>query len=119
MTDDKEKSGIEEIVLTRLLRLNATLQGIVAGFVAGLAVFVATNWLVLRGGHVGPRGELIVGPHLSLLSQFFVGYRVTFLGSVIGFVYAFILGFLIGFGVAVTYNWFVELKERRTLREKK
>jgi len=119
VTDDKEKGGIEEIVLTRLLRLNATLQGIVAGLVAGIAVFAATNWLILRGGHLGPQGEVIVGPHLSLLSQFFVGYRVTFLGSIIGFAYAFVLGFRIGFGVAITYNFFVDLKERKTLRVKK
>ena len=110
---------LEDVVRTRLLRLNATVQALVVGILAGLIIFVATNWLVLKGGHIGPEGERVIGPHLSLLSQFFVGYRVTFLGSIIGFVYAFIFGFLIGFGVAVTYNWFVELKERRTLREKK
>ena len=117
MTEDKKTLNLEQVVLTRLLRLNATVQGIVVGIMAGLVIFVATNWLVLMGGHVGPRGEAIIGPHLSLLSQFFVGYRVSFLGSLIGFVYAFILGFLVGFGIAITYNWFADIKERKSQRK--
>lgn len=118
MAEDKKTTTLEEVVLTRLLRLNATVQGIVCGIVTGLVVFVATNWLILRGGHTGPHGEVVIGPHLSLLSQFFVGYRVTFVGSIIGFVYAFVLGFLLGFGIAITYNWFVDLRERRMSEEK-
>ena len=114
MAEDKTTPTLEQVVLTRLLRLNATVQGLVAGIVAGLAIFIATNWLILKGGHIGPEGNPIVGPHLSLLSQFFVGYRVTFLGSIIGFVYAFVLGFITGYGIAVIYNWFVDLREKRT-----
>lgn len=87
----------EEVVLTRLLRLNAMVYGIVAGLVAGLCLFAATNWLVLKGGPD-------VGRHLSLLSQFFPGYQVTFLGSLIGFAYAFVCAFLIGYFVARIYN---------------
>jgi len=116
MAEDKKTPTLEQVVLTRLLRLNATVQGIVAGIVAGLAIFIATNWLIFRGGHVGPHGEPVIGPHLSLLSQFFVGYRVTFLGSLVGFVYAFILGFIAGYGIAFIYNWFVDLKERNSQR---
>lgn len=115
MAEKNKTLEIEQVVLTRLLRLNATVQGIVAGIMSGLVVFVATNWLILMGGHLGPKGESIVGPHLSLLGQFFVGYRVTFVGSLIGFAYAFILGFIFGFGIAVTYNWFVDLKEKRSV----
>lgn len=81
----------------RVLRLEATLQGITLGLMAGLAVFVATNWLVLKGGTV-------VGPHLALLGQFFVGYEVTFVGSLIGFAWAFACGFAVGWGVSVVYN---------------
>ena len=99
-----DEKALEEVVLTRILRLNATVQGLVSGIVAGLAVFIATNWLVLKGGYV-------VGPHLSLLSQFFIGYRVTFLGSLIGFAYAFVVGFVLGFFVARIYNWFVCFRE--------
>ena len=100
----EEEKVVEELVLTRLLRLNATIQGVVTGLVAGLGIFIATNWLVLKGGEV-------VGPHLSLLSQFFIGYRVTFVGSVIGFTYGFIFGFLAGYLVARMYNWLADLRE--------
>jgi hypothetical protein len=102
---DNEKS-LEKLVLTRLLRLNATVQGVVTGLVAGLCIFIATNWLILKGGNV-------VGPHLSLLGQFFIGYRVTFVGSLIGLAYAFVCGFVIGYGVTSLYNHIVDLKERK------
>jgi hypothetical protein len=101
MTDDEKT--LEQVVLTRLLRLNATVQGVVTGIIVGLGIFVATNWLVLKGGDV-------VGPHLSLLSQFFIGYRVTFAGSLIGFAYGFVGGFVVGYVVASIYNWVVDLK---------
>src|SRR5262245_56592288 len=93
----REKGAVEQVVVTRLLRVSAVVHGIVTGLVLGLAIFVATNWLVLKGGRV-------VGPHLALLGQFFIGYRVTFLGSFIGLGYGFVLGFLLGYGVAWLYN---------------
>ena len=95
-----EEKPLEDIVLTRIVRLNATMQGIVTGLVSGLVIFIATNWLVLKGGPV-------VGPHLGLLGQFFVGYRVTFLGSFIGLAYGFVSGFLAGYFVATVYNLIV------------
>jgi len=63
---DGPERKLEDVVLTRVLRLNATIQELVMGLMLGLAIFVATDWLVLKGGPV-------VGPHLSLLSQFFLG----------------------------------------------
>ena len=99
-----DQKTLEEVVLTRLLRLNATAQGVVTGLLVGLAVFLATNWLILKGGTV-------VGPHLSLLSQYFIGYRVTFVGSLIGFVYASLCGFVGGYLVARMYNWIAGLRE--------
>jgi hypothetical protein len=104
---------LEDVVRTRLLRLNATVQAIVVGIVAGLAIFIATNWLILKGGHIGPEGERIIGPHLSLLSQFFIGYRVTFPGSLIGFAYGFLSGFLVGYFVARLYNFVVDFREKK------
>jgi hypothetical protein len=100
----EDKKRLEEIVLARMVRLNAKVQGVVTGLVVGLVVFVATNWLVLKGGEV-------VGPHLGLLGQFFIGYRVTFGGSLIGAAYGFVCGFVIGGFVAKTYNWLVDLRE--------
>jgi hypothetical protein len=65
--------------------------------VAGLGLFVATNWLIIKGGEV-------VGPHLALLGQFLPGYEVTFLGSVIGLAYGLVVGFVLGYGVSALYN---------------
>ena len=81
----------------RILRLEALVQGLAWGLVAGIGLFLATNWLVLKGGRV-------VGPHLSLLRQFFIGYEVTFVGSLIGFAYAFACGFVAGYLVSLVYN---------------
>jgi len=61
---DDEDREIERLVETRLLRVNALSFGIVAGLVAGLGLFVATNWLVLKGGMHGGHSHDI-GPHLS------------------------------------------------------
>jgi hypothetical protein len=83
------------------IRLRASAQGIALGTVLALGVFVATNLLVLKGGDR-------VGPHLSLLSQFFVGYRVSFLGSLIGALYGFALGYAVGHINAGIYNRFAK-----------
>jgi hypothetical protein len=109
----EQAKDLEQILLSRLLRLNATVQGLVAGTIAGLAIFLATNWLLIKGPQIGPGGQPVVGPHLALLSQYFLGYRVSFLGSLIGMVYGFALGFVAGYLVAWLYNRIVELREAR------
>src|SRR5688500_6007640 len=95
--------SLEQVVLTRLVRLNASVQGLVTGILCALGILIATNWLVLKGGDV-------VGPHLSLLGQFFFGYEVTFLGSLIGAAYGFALGFVVGYALARMYNLIVSLR---------
>ena len=65
-----DEKDLEKLVLTRLLRLNAKVQGLVPGIVAGLGIFGATNRLILTSGD----GD-VVGPHLSLLGQFFLGMK--------------------------------------------
>ena len=104
-----EEKALEKVVLTRLLRLNATVQGIVTGIIAGLGIFIATNWLLLKA----EEGE-VVGPHLSLLGQFFIGYTVSFVGSLIGFAYAFVAGFIIGYFLATIYNRTVDFRQRKS-----
>lgn len=107
MTKDltKEEQELEKLLLTHITRMNATVNGIVLGLLFGGVIFFATIWLVLKGGDV-------VGPNLSLLGQFFIGYEVTWIGSIIGFLYAFILGFGIGFLQAKIYNWIVARRAR-------
>jgi ABC-type nitrate/sulfonate/bicarbonate transport system permease component len=95
----------EELLRHAVLRLNGTVLGLVLGIILGLLIFVATNWLVIKGGPD-------VGPHLSLLGQFFIGYSVTFLGSLIGMAYGFVTGFLIGFFIGWLYNRVVAFRSK-------
>ena len=87
----------DEVLKKAIAHLNATLLGIVLGLIMGCGLFLATMILVLKGGPA-------VGRHLSLISQFFPGYSVTLLGSIIGFFYAFVVGFLIGAALGTVYN---------------
>lgn len=102
----EDENTIEKIILTRLLHLNAVIMGVITGLVFGLVVFFATIFLVLKGGEV-------VGPHLSLLGQFFIGYQVSVAGSFIGLAYGLVTGFLVGFFVAKMYNWLADFLEKR------
>ena len=86
-----------------VLRLNVKILGLVLALLFGSVIFIATNWLVIKGGQP-------VGPHLQLLGQYFIGYRVTFWGSLIGFVYGFVLGGIFGILLGWIYNGVVMLK---------
>jgi hypothetical protein len=96
-TENDSKVSQEEKLLKGTLLLNAKAFGLVLGLLFGIIIFVATNWLVLKGGEQ-------VGPHLQLLCQYFIGYRVTFLGSFIGFAYGFAVGTLSGSFIGWVYN---------------
>jgi len=87
----------EEQIQHAVILLNEKLLGIVLGILLGAGLFLATNFLVLKGGRH-------VGAHLGLLSNFFPGYRVTLFGSIIGFCYMFIVGFLVGIVLGAVYN---------------
>ncbi len=102
--ETKETKVNEEKLFSGVVWLNIKALGLVLGLLFGLIIFVATNWLVLKGGDR-------VGPHLILLSQYFIGYRVTFLGSFIGFAYGFALGTLSGALLGWIYNKIVAIRD--------
>jgi len=104
------RSAYEEKLYSGILRLNSQILGLILGLLFGLAVFIATNWLVIKGGRVNASGQYVVGPHLELLSQFFIGYHVSFFGSIVGFAYGFAIGTLCGALVGWIYNKFVDLR---------
>lgn len=87
----------DEIIVQSLAKLDGKALGVAIGLLFGLTIFLATNFLIYKGGDE-------VGPNLALLSQFFVGYEVSFVGSLIGFVYGLISGFAIGWLIATTRN---------------
>ena len=95
---NREEDQLDKAVVL----LNAKLFGIVLGILFGTGLFLVTNFLVLKGGEH-------VGAHLGLLANFFPGYQVTFLGSIVGFCYAFVLGFLTGGIIGAVYNKFAKV----------
>lgn len=101
---EDERTSLQERALTRVLHLNGKVHGVVTGILLGTGIFIATNWLILKGGKP-------IGPHLSLLGQFFWGYSVSFVGSFVGLAYGFVCGFVIGYVMAWTYNRVLTLRE--------
>jgi len=89
-----------------VVRLSGNIVGLVLGIVGAAIIFISTNWLVIKGGEQ-------VGPHLGLLAQFFVGYRVSFVGSLVGAGYALVIGYVSGRFIAWLYNTIASLRRER------
>ena len=97
-TDPQQVTEVVREVLSHVFtRLDPVAFGSSFGLIGGLILFAVTMILVLRGGPV-------VGPHLELLNNFFVGYSVTLPGSFIGLIYGFLSGFLLGWLFAFLRN---------------
>lgn len=94
-----EKLTPQEVQLIKKALARASQQGwgVAIGTLCGLGLFVATIWLVIKGG---PNP----GAHLQLLAVYFPGYQISVLGSFIGFVYAFVGGYAVGRTIAAIYN---------------
>lgn len=93
-----------EALAHAVARLNGTILGLTFGILGAILIFVLTNWLVLKGGDP-------VGPHLALLGQFFIGYRVTFVGSLVGAAYAFVIGYVTGRIMGTVYNRVADMRD--------
>ena len=102
----EDNTALEKLVLIELMRLNGQSLGLTLGVLTGFGVFGATIFLLLKGGEQ-------VGPNLALLGQFFIGYEVTYVGSVIGFLYGLLFGYLVGYVIALLYNWMASAREKR------
>lgn len=97
MTDNEQQKLQWEVARPFIARLRASVMAIVFGTLLGGGLFLATAWLVVRGGEV-------VGPHLSLLGNYYPGYTVTWGGSFLGLVYGFLTGAVTGWVVTYLYN---------------
>jgi len=101
MSEPARKEGLtaeeRRILSTVVSDAHEQSWGIAVGLLMGLGLFIATNFLVLKGGEP-------VGPRLALLSVYFPGYSVSFLGSLVGFVYLFVIGYGIARGIVTIYN---------------
>jgi hypothetical protein len=94
-----------EMIRTAVARLRAGITAVVCGMVCGLGLFVATVWLLIRGGP-------FVGKTLGLLGNYFPGYSVTWSGALIGLVWGTAFGAVVGWCTASIYNSITNLRER-------
>jgi hypothetical protein len=90
-------ANAEVILETIFARLDPVAMGGAVGIVSGLLLFLATAILLLKGGTV-------IGPNLSLLSHYLLGYQVTWAGAFLGLVEAGVIGFILGYLFASLRN---------------
>jgi protoporphyrinogen oxidase len=88
---------VQTVVRQAFTKLDRVALGVSIGSTAGVLLFLATLVLVLKAGDV-------VGPRLSLLSQYLPGYTVTPEGAALGLLYGFVVGFAGGWFVAALRN---------------
>jgi len=90
-----------------VVRLHATVLAVVGAVVTGMGLFLITVWLVLKGG---PQ----VGVHLQLLRHYFIGYSVSWSGSLLGLCYGALLGGVLGWSVGKIYNGVLLMRQDRS-----
>ena len=88
-----------------LARIKADALALVCGLIGGVGLFAMTVWLVIKDG---PQA----GQHLQLLSNYFVGYSVTWSGALVGLVYGAITGWVAGWIIGRMYNGIVNARQR-------
>jgi hypothetical protein len=86
-----------------VVRIQAGVMALVFGLIGGLGIFVMTVWLLLQGGND-------VGRHLRLLSHYFIGYSVSWKGSIIGLLYGALFGGIIGWLIGKIYNRIITIR---------
>jgi len=86
-----------------IARIHTTILSLIFALVCGVGLFGMTIWLLIKGGEN-------VGPHLELLSQYFIGYSVTWTGSVIGLFYGAVFGGICGWMIGMIYNLIVTVR---------
>ena len=79
-----------------MVKINKVSLGLSLGILWGATVFLATLWIMARGG----------GQTLIVLKQFYFGYSVSFVGALLGLVYGFVDGFIGGWLIGLLYNAF-------------
>ena len=97
-----DSSVIERWLFLSFARMDKFAFATSCGTLAALVIFVATIWLIGKGG-------ADVGQHLKLIGQYFIGYTVTVKGAFLASGYAFFTGFLLGWSTAYLRNMFIAL----------
>ncbi len=106
---DQLSVGTEELIRSAFARYDPVALGGALGVVLGLGLFVATSVLLLRGGDP-------VGPNLSLLGNYLLGFQVSWGGAFLGLAEAGAGGFGFGFVLAKLINAVIGWHERALWR---
>jgi len=81
------------------MKINIRALALSMGIVAGLVVFLLTAWFLLLGYN---------GSILAKLGSVYLGYSVSWFGSIVGFAYGFLDGVVFGALFGFIYNKFVK-----------
>ena len=96
-----DMAGVEQAVKAGLSlvleKFDRVATGAAAGVLIGAALFLATLFLVIKGGSHP-------GQNLQLLGQYFPGYKVSVSGSFLGLLYGGMSGFVFGYLFAMLTN---------------
>jgi len=105
-----EQPGFADELASIFAHYDPVALGAAVGLVSGAAVFLATTLLLLRGGEP-------MGPNLSLLGHYLLGFEVSWFGAFLGLIEAGGAGFLFGFVLATIINRLVDLIAVSVIRE--
>ena len=86
-----------------IAKIHANILALIFAVICGVGLFVMTVWLLIKGGED-------VGSHLQLLGHYFIGYSVTWGGSLVGLLYGSIVGGISGWLIGWIYNLIVALR---------
>ena len=100
----------EEKLLKAVARLNAKMLGLILGLLFGLVIFIATNWLLIRGGHRNPEGRIRCRTAPSVAESIFYWLSRFIFGKHYRIFYGFASGTLIGAMIGWVYNKIVEFR---------
>ena len=79
----------DKVIEIAFAKIDPLAFGVAVGVVSGLGIFMASAILLLRSGPV-------VGPTLSLLGNYLLGFEVTWAGAVVGLFEGGMFGFAVG-----------------------
>ena len=97
MTQHPVTRAERELIESAVARMRAGILAIVFAMVTGTGLFVATAWLLIKGGEN-------VGATLGLLGNYLPGYAVTWPGAFLGLAYGAAIGGAMGWLLARVYN---------------
>jgi protoporphyrinogen oxidase len=101
---------LEELLRRAFARYDPLALGLSLGTVFGVGLFLATAVLLVKGGDP-------IGPNLSLLGVYLLGFEVTWTGAVVGALEAAALGLGLGAALAWLINGLVGFYEQEVRRE--